>query len=80
MLQNLYKFKNILKIFLIEFSFIFVETEKRALLQLKLLLDMLISMSILRVIPQGTVKHNPGPDRLAGPKALDLNYCRQQTL
>ena len=28
----------------------------------------------LRVIPQGTVDNNLGPDRLAGPKALDPNY------
>ncbi len=33
-----------------------------------------------RVIPQGTVDNNLGPDRLAGPKALDPNYCRQPTL
>ncbi len=25
---------------------------------------------------QGTVDNNLGPDRLAGPKALDPNYCR----
>ena len=34
----------------------------------------------IRVIPQGTVDNNLGPDRLAGPKALDPNYCRQPTL
>ena len=34
----------------------------------------------IRVIPQGTVDNNLGPDRLAGPKALDPNYCRQATL
>ncbi len=34
----------------------------------------------LLVIPQGTVDNNLGPDRLAGPKALDTNYCRQPTL
>ncbi len=34
----------------------------------------------LRVIPQGTVDNNLGPDRLVGPKALDPNYCRQPTL
>ena len=33
----------------------------------------------LRVIPQVTVDIL-GPDRLAGPKALDPNYCRQPTL
>ncbi len=32
------------------------------------------------VIPQGTVDNNLGPDRLAGTKALDPNYCRQPTL
>ena len=34
----------------------------------------------IRVIPQGTFDNNQGPDRLAGPKALDPNYSRQQTL
>ena len=34
----------------------------------------------LVLIPQGTVDNNPGLDRLAGPKALDPNYCRQPTL
>ncbi len=33
----------------------------------------------IRVKPQGTV-YNLGPDRLAGPKALDPNYCGQPTL
>ena len=33
-----------------------------------------------RVIPQGTVDNNLGPDRLAGPKALDPYHCRQPTL
>ncbi len=28
-------------------------------------------------MPQRTVDNNQGPDRLAGPKALDPNYCRQ---
>ena len=35
---------------------------------------------LIRLIPQGTVDNNLGPDRLAGPKALDPNYCRQPTL
>ncbi len=35
--------------------------------------------SIIRVIPQGTVDNNLGPDRSAGPKALDPNYFRQPT-
>ena len=34
----------------------------------------------LRLIPQGTVDNNLGPDRLAGPKALYANYCRQPAL
>ncbi len=34
----------------------------------------------VRVIHQGTVDNNLGPDRLAGPKALDPIYCRQPTL
>ena len=38
------------------------------------------SKVMIRVIPQGTVDNNLGPDRLAGPKALDPNYCRQPTL
>ncbi len=36
-------------------------------------------MLVIRVIPQGTVDNNLGPDRLVGPKALDPNYCRQPT-
>ncbi len=35
---------------------------------------------MLRVIPLGTVDNNIGPDRVAGPKALDPNYFRQPTL
>ena len=35
--------------------------------------------NLIRVIPQGTVDDNLGPDRLAGPKALDPNSCRQPT-
>ena len=35
---------------------------------------------VMRLIPQGTVDNNLGPDRLAGPKALEPNYCRQLTL
>ena len=34
----------------------------------------------IRVIPQETVDNNLGPDRLAGPKALDPIYRRQPTL
>ena len=34
----------------------------------------------LQVISQGAVVNNLGPDRLAGPKALDPNYCRQPAL
>ena len=37
-------------------------------------------LHIIKLIPQGTVDDNLGPDRLAGPKALDPNYCRQPTL
>ena len=37
-------------------------------------------VTYIRVIPQGTGDINLGPDRLAGPKALDPNYCRQTTL
>ena len=36
--------------------------------------------SYIRVIPQGTVDNNLGPDRLADPKALDPNYYRQHSL
>ena len=36
--------------------------------------------SYIRVIPQGTVDNNLGPDRSAGPKALETNYYRQPTL
>ncbi len=31
-------------------------------------------LSVIQVIPQGTVDNNLGPDRLAGANALDLNY------
>ncbi len=34
----------------------------------------------LRLISQGTVDNNLGPDNLAGPKALDPNHCSQLTL
>ncbi len=34
----------------------------------------------LRLILQGTAENNLGPDRLAGLKALNLNYYRQLTL
>ncbi len=40
----------------------------------------LIKVSILRVIPQETVDKHLGPDRLAGLKGPDPNYCRQPTL
>ena len=40
----------------------------------------MIRQAHIRVIPQGTVDNNLGPDRLADPKALDLNYFRQPTL
>ena len=33
----------------------------------------------IRFISQGTVDNNLGPERLAGPKALDPNPCRQTT-
>ena len=32
---------------------------------------------VLRFMRQGTVIQNLGPNRLAGQKALDPNYCRQ---
>ena len=40
----------------------------------------LFNLSIIRLSPQGTVDINLGPDRLAGPKALDANHCRQPIL
>ncbi len=33
-----------------------------------------------KYIPQGTGDNLLGPDRLAGPKALEINFCRQPTL
>ncbi len=39
-----------------------------------------VTVNPIRVIPQGTVDNKLGPGRLAGPKALDPNYCRQPTL
>ncbi len=38
------------------------------------------SFVVIRLIPQGTVDNNLGPDRLAGPKALDHIHYRQPTL
>ncbi len=35
--------------------------------------------SLIQLITQRAVDNNLGPDRLAGPRALYLNYCRQQT-
>ena len=35
---------------------------------------------IIRLILQGTVDNNLGPDSLLGPNALDPNYYRQLTL
>ena len=40
----------------------------------------MIGIYYIRVIPQETVDNNLGPDRLAGPKALEPNYGRQPTL
>ena len=40
----------------------------------------MIPYILIRLIPQGTVDNNLGPDRLAGPKARDPNHCRQPTL
>ena len=31
-------------------------------------------------LDQGTVDNNLGPDRIAGLKALDPNYCKQSIL
>ncbi len=33
-----------------------------------------------KFMPQGTVDNNLWPECLAGPKALDINECRQPTL
>ncbi len=35
---------------------------------------------MIRLIPQGTVDNILRPDRIAGQKAEDHYYCRQQTL
>ena len=43
-------------------------------------LDVQTYTILIRLIPQGTVYINLGQDRLEGPKAVDLNYCRQPTL
>ena len=37
-----------------------------------------IHFIIIRLITQGTVDDNYGPDRLAGPKALDPNFCKKK--
>ena len=41
---------------------------------------LIYKLSLIQFIPQETVVNNLGPDRLAGSKALDPNYCRQPTL
>ncbi len=41
---------------------------------------MMFNFEATPYIPQGTVDKNLGPDRLAGPKALDSNFCRQDLL
>ena len=46
----------------------------------KMFITMIFKVFIIRLIPQGTLDNNIGTDRLAGSKALDPNYCRQQTL
>ena len=38
-----------------------------------------LHLSHLRVIPQGTIADNLGPDRLAVPKALDLQSFQSTT-
>ncbi len=49
-------------------------------------LEMIIPISYnsyvhyIRLLPQGTVDNNLGPNRLAGPKTLDPNHYRQPTL
>ena len=50
------------------------------LYQIKLCTNSTLFKNIIRVIPQGTVDNNLGPDNLAGLNALDPNYCRQSTL
>ncbi len=35
---------------------------------------------MIQLIHQGTDDNNLGPDRLAGPRALDPDYCREPTL
>ena len=44
------------------------------------LMPILGFVRLIRLITQGTVDNNLGPDRLANPKYLDPNYCRQPTL
>ncbi len=39
-------------------------------------ITLLYAANIKRLIPQGTVDNNLGPDRSEDPKALDPNYCR----
>ena len=57
-----------------EFSLIFLEEK---IFKIIVHFDLII---IFRLIPQGTVDNNLGPDRLASPKAMIPYYCRQLTL
>ncbi len=45
-----------------------------------MLSSLFINIFVKSMQSQGTVDNNLGPDRLAGPKALDPNNCRQPTL
>ncbi len=49
----------------------------RFLLDVRLILQCQRKNCVTEVIPQGTVDNNLGPDRIAGTKALDPDYCRQ---
>ncbi len=37
---------------------------------------MVMVMTVIQLIPEGTVYNNLGPDHLSGPKAIEPNYCR----
>ncbi len=84
--QQLNIFKRSLSIFFLHYAHVKVrETRdtylhKTKVIRLVSLYLILLTFCYIRFIPQGTVDNNLGPDRLAGPKSLDLNYSRQPTL
>ncbi len=73
--QNIFNLSHIL-----ECASLWQKLRRRNLMKTGRISPVSVNIFIIRVIPQCTVDKNLGQDRLAGPKALDPNYCRQPTL